>query len=181
MQVVVAVLVAAVGQLGFWALLRAGVFMEALAGGALFWSLAFPSWIAAGRRWWRTSATPDVALALTLILMTAASFYASGGLSDGAYCSGYALEYHRDCWISPASQNAFSWAGMFNVPVALIAAALATIRTRGLRIATELADAGIEKTPGPKPVTAFAMAAVILAVALVVLVLLIVANAGGPR
>ena len=84
---VVAVLVAAVGQLGFWALLRAGVFMEALAGGALFWSLAFPSWIAAGRRWWRTSATPDVALALTLILMTAASFYASGGLSDGAYCS----------------------------------------------------------------------------------------------
>ncbi len=181
MQAVVAVMVAVVGQLGFWALLRAGVFMEALAGGALFWSFAFPSWIAAGRRWWRTSATPDVALALALILLTAASFFASDGLSDGAYCSGVSPEPHRGCWLSPASQNAFSWAGMFNAPVALIAAALATLRARALRAAMELAGEDLEKTPGPKPVTAFAIAAIILAVALVVLVLLIVANAGGPR
>src|SRR3954466_15596004 len=89
-------------QLGFWALLRAGAFVEALAGGALFWSLAFPSWIAAGRRWWRTSATPDVALSLMLSLLTAASLFASNGLSDGAYCSGSSPEYHRGCWISPA-------------------------------------------------------------------------------
>ena len=182
MLAVVALMVVVAGQIGFWVLLRAGVFMEALAGGALFWSLAFPSWIAAGQRWWRTSATPDVALSLTIILLTAASFFASGGLSDGAYCGGgVSAEYQHGCWISPASQDAFSWFGIFNVPVALIAAALATMRTRALRIATELASEGAGTKAGPRPVTALVIGAVILGVALVVLVLLIVANAGEIR
>src|SRR5580765_6417080 len=122
---VVALLVIVGGQIGVWALLRGGAFMAALAGGALFWSLAFPSWITAGRRWWRSSATPDVALSLMLSLLTAASFFASNGLSDGAYCSGASPEYQHGCWISPASQDAFWWVGLFNVPVALIATALA--------------------------------------------------------
>jgi hypothetical protein len=181
MLAVAALVMVVAGQIGFWVLLRAGVFMEALAGGALFWSLAFPSWIAAGQRWWRTSATPDVALALTIILLTAASFFASEGLSDGAYCSGVAPEYHHGCWISPASQDAFSWFGIFNVPVASIAAALATARTRALRIATELTGEVSGTKSSPTPVTALVIGAVILGVALVVLVLLIVANAGETR
>ena len=181
MLAVAALLVVVAGQIGFWALLRAGAIMGALAGGALFWSLAFPSWIAAGRRWWRTSATPDVALSLVLTLLTATSFFASNGLSDGAYCSGVSPEYHPGCWISPASQDAFSWVGLFNVPVALIATALATMRTRALRVATELTGEVTGTRSGPTPVTAMVVGAVILGVALVVMVLLIVANAGETR
>src|SRR4051812_32169268 len=95
-------LVAVVGaQLGFWALLRAEVFVGALAGSAVFWSIALTSWTVAARRWWRASATPDVALSLILILITAASFFASQGLSDDAYCGGVAPEHRRDCWMSP--------------------------------------------------------------------------------
>jgi hypothetical protein len=175
---VVALMVIVAGQIGFWALLRGGALMAALAGGALFWSLAFPSWIAAGRRWWRTSATPDVALSLTISLLTAASFFASNGLSDSAYCSGVSPEYHRGCWISTGSQDAFSWVGLFNVPVALIATALATMRTRALRAANEEVTG---TKSGPTPVTALVIAAVILGVALVVMVLLVVANAGETR
>lgn len=167
-----------VGQLGLWALLRAGVFVGALAGSAVFWSVALTSWTAAARRWWRGSATPDVALSLVLILITAASFFASQGLSDDAYCGGVAPEYRRDCWMSPASQDAFFWTGIFDGPIALIAAALATMRARAVRAATELTDEGTGTPPIPKPVTALVVAAVILAVTLVVLVLLIVANAG---
>jgi len=127
------------------------------------------------------AATPDVALSLMLILVTAARFFASDGLSDGAYCSGVSPEYRRGCWISPSSQDAFSWVGMFNAPIALIATALATMRARALRAATELTGDFDATTPGPKPMTAMVIAAVILAVALVALVLLIVANAGGTR
>ena len=181
MLAVVALMVVVAGQIGFWALLRAGVFMEALASGALFWSLAFPSWIAAGRRWWSTSATPDVALSLMLSLLTAASLFASNGLSDGAYCSGGSPEYHRGCWISPASQDAFSWVGLFNAPVALIATALATMRTRALRAAKELSGEVMDTNAGATPATALVIGAVILGVVLVVLVLLIVANAGETR
>jgi hypothetical protein len=176
-----ALLIVVAAQIGLWALLRAGVFIEALAGGALFWSLAFPSWIAARQRWWHGSATPDVALSLTIILLTAASFFASGGLSDGAYCSGFSPRYHQPCWISPTTQDAFSWFGIFNVPIALVATALATVHARALRVATELTAEDTGTKSAPAPVTALVIGAVILGVTLVVLVLLIVANAGDPR
>jgi hypothetical protein len=181
MVAVVALLAVVVAQIGLWALLRAGVFMEALAAGVLFWSLAFPSWVAAGRRWWRSSATPDVALSLTIILLTAASFFASGGLADAAYCGGVSPENDHGCWISPPSQDAFSWFGVLNAPIALIAAALATVRTRALRADTDLTSEVRDTKSGPGPVTPLVIGAVIVSVALVVLVLLIIANAGRTR
>jgi hypothetical protein len=167
-------------QVAVWALFHAGVLTGALAANAVFWCLAFPSWTIAARRWWRSSATPDLALALTLILVTAGCFYLAQGLSDGAYCAGVVPD-QRGCWMSPAARDAFLCVGLTNVPVAAIAAALATMRTRALRdAAAARADAG-DKTPGPKPVTTLVIAAVILGVALVAFAVLIVANAGPPR
>jgi hypothetical protein len=180
MVVALALVIVVAAQVAAWAFFRAGSIPAALAANTLFWLLAAPSWTVAGRHWWRTSATPDLALALTLILSTAASFYVAQGLSDAAYCSGITVD-QPGCWLSPASRDAFLWVGFSNLPVALVAAALATIRTRALRVAAEArADAG-DKTPGPKPVTALVIAAVILGVALVAFAALIVANAGPAR
>jgi len=88
MPAVAALLVVLTAQAGFWALLHIGAFLAALITNALFWCLAFPAWTAAGRRWWRMSATPEIALCLSMLLLTAACFYVAEGLSDAAYCSG---------------------------------------------------------------------------------------------
>jgi hypothetical protein len=172
-----------VAEVALWALVRGGARMTALVASGVFWCLAFPGWTIAGRRWWKASATPDVVLGLTLILMTAACFYAGQGLSDAAYCgSGVYPDRRSACWMSAASQEALVWIGLLNVPVALIAAALATMRTRALRFASE---AAVESTSngagvGPKPVTALVIAAAILGVALVAFALLLFANIGPP-
>jgi hypothetical protein len=180
MVVALALVIVLVAQVASWAFFRAGSVPAALTAIAIFWCLAAPVWTIAARRWWRTSATPDLALALTLILATAASFYLAQGLSDAAYCSDITPD-QPGCWLSPAARDAFLWMGFTNLPIALIAAALATMRTRAVRAAAEArADAG-DKTPGPKPVTALVIAAVILSVTLVAFAVLIVANAGPPR
>jgi len=180
MVAVFALAIVLVCQVAFWSLFRAGNLTAALSANAGFWCLAFPFWTVAARRWWRSSATPDLALALMLILATAGSFYLAQGLSDAAYCAEVVPD-QRGCWLSPAARDAFLWLGLTNLPVALVAAALATMRTRALRATAEArADAG-DKTPGPKPVTALVIAAVILSVALVAFAVLIVANAGPPR
>jgi|KBSMisStaDraftv2_1062788.scaffolds.fasta_scaffold627162_2 hypothetical protein len=70
---------------------------------------------------------------------------------------------------------------MFSVPVALIAAALATSRTRALRAVTGADGVSAEGTTGPKPATALLIAAVVLAVALAGFAVMIVANVGPPR
>jgi hypothetical protein len=170
-----------VAEVALWALARGGAPKVALVASGVFWCLAFPAWTIAGRRWWKTSATPDVALALTLILMTAACFYAGQGLSDAAYCgSGVYPDSRSGCWISTASQEALVQIGLLNVPVALIAAALATMRTRALRVASEAAGELPAAGVGPKPVTALVIAAVILGVALVAFALLLFADIGPP-
>jgi hypothetical protein len=180
MVAVLALAIVLAAQVAVWALFCAGNLHGALGANAVFWCLAFPFWTVAARRWWRSSATPDLSLALMLILATAGSFYLAQGLSDAAYCAG-ADPDQPGCWLSPAARDAFVWLGLTNLPVALVAAALATMRTRSLRAAVQArADAG-DKTPGPKPVTALVIAAVILGVALVAFAVLIVANAGPPR
>jgi len=180
MVAVLALVIVLVAQVAFWALFRAGNLPGALGANLVFWCAAFPFWTVVARRWWRTSATPDLALSLTLILVTAGAFFLAQGLSDAAYCTG-AVPDQRGCWLSPAVRDAFLWVGLTNLPVAAVAAALATMRTRALRVLAEArADAG-DKTPGPKPVTALVIAAVILSVALVAFAVLIVANAGPPR
>lgn len=180
MVAVFALAIVLVAQVAFWALFRAGTFAAAMSTNAVFWCLAFPFWTVAARRWWRSSATPDLALALTLILTSAGSFYLAQGLSDAAYCA-EVISGQPGCWLSPAARDAFVWVGLTNLPVALVAAALATMRTRALRAVVQArADAG-DKTPGPRPVTALVIAAVILSVALVAFAVLIVANAGPPR
>ena len=178
MQVVVALVVVLAGQLGFWALLHARFFLGALVANALFWCVAFPAWTIAARRWWRTAATVDVALCLTLILVIAASFYMADGLPDAAYCSGVFVPRNDTCWLSTASQDAFFWVGLFSLPPSLIAAALATMRARALRASTEVGGDVAGTNTGPNPVTAAVIAAVILGAALVVFASLIVVNAG---
>jgi hypothetical protein len=154
MPAALALLVVLASQLGFWALLRAGFFLSALGANVLFWCFAFPGWVVAGQRWWRTSATPDVMLAFLTLALAAFSFrLASDDLSE-------------------ATQNAWFWLAMFQIPVALIAATLATQRTRALRRGMGT---------GPKPMTALIIAAAILSVALAVFAVLILGNVGGPH
>ena len=164
MPAVAALLVVLVSQLGFWALLDAGVFLGALGANVLFWCAAFPAWTVAGRRWWRTTATPDVALALTLIALTIAAFW---------------LASQEE---SEASRDAFGWVGFFDVPLALVATILATLRARALRRATDISGAvAADASLGPKPGTVAAVATVVIALALVVFALLIAVNIRGPR
>jgi len=181
MQAGVALALVLAAQVAFWSLFRADSPVAALVGNGIFWCLAFPFWTVAARRWWRTSATPDLALGLTLILVTAGCFYLAQGLSDAAYCPGITTAHQGGCWMPPPARDAFLWVGLMNVPVALIAAALATMRTRALRGAADPRAAADDKTPGPKPVTALVIAAVILGVALVAFAVLIVANSGPAR
>jgi hypothetical protein len=63
----------------------------------------------------------------------------------------------------------------------LAAQALATMRTRALRGPADARGAAYDQTPGPRPVTALVISAVILGVALVAFAVLIVANSGPPR
>ncbi len=154
MQAALTLLVVLLSQLAFWALLRAGFFATALGANVVFWCAAFPAWTAAAGRWWRGSATVDTLLALLLIGMAAIGFAFAG--AD----------------LPAATQNAWFWVGMFEVPVALIAATLATLRTRALRRAPG---------SGPRPMTALIIAAVILSVALAVFAFLVLVNVGGPR
>lgn len=181
MQAVVGLALVLAAQVAFWSLFRAGSFVPALAGNGVFWCLGFPFWTAAARRWWRTSATPDLALGLTLILVTAGCFYLAQGLADAAYCAGITTAPQPGCWMPPPARDAFLCVGLMNLPVALIAAALATMRTRALRGPADARGAGDDDTPGPKPVTALVIAAVILGVALVAFAVLIVANSAPPR
>ena len=147
-------LVVVLSQLAFWAVLREGFFVTALGANVIFWCAAFPAWTAAGRRWWRRSATVDTLLALLLIGMAAIAFALAA--AD----------------LSAATQNAWFWVGMFEVPVALIAATLATLRSRALRRASG---------SGPRPMTALILAAIVLSVALAVFAFLVLVNVGGPR
>jgi hypothetical protein len=181
MYAAVALALVLAAQVACWWLFRAGSFVAALVSNGLFWCVAFPFWTVAARRWWRTSVTPDLALALALILVTAGCFYLAQGLADAAYCTGLATMNQRGCWMPPPARDAFLWVGLMNVPVALIAAALATLRTRALRGPAEARGVGADRTPGPKPVTALVIAAVILGVALVAFAVLIVANSGPVR
>jgi hypothetical protein len=174
-MVVVALLAVLAGQLGFWTLLHAGLFWGALGANTVFWCAAFPAWTVAGRRWWRKSATPDIVLCLSIALLSVACFYAAEGLADAAYCGLVYADRNNSCWMSPASRNAFLWTGMFALPVSLIAAALATLRSRAIRATPEA------PATGPKPITAAVIAAAIFAAALVVFATLIVANASPPR
>ena len=164
MPAVAALLVVLASQLGFWALLDAGVFLGALAANVIFWCAAFPAWTVAGRRWWRTTSMPDVSLALTLIALTIVAFWrASQDESD-------------------ASRDAFVWVGFFDVPLALVATILATLRARAVRRATDLSGAvAAGASLGPKPGTVAAVATVVIALALVVFALLIAVNIRGPR
>jgi len=70
---------------------------------------------------------------------------------------------------------------MFNVPVALIAAALATLRARALLAVTGRGGAPVDGATGPKPATALLIAALVLALALAGFAVMIVANVGPPR
>lgn len=147
----VPLLVVLLSQLGFWALLRAGFFLTALAINVVFWCAAFPLWTAVARRRWRTSVTPDVALVLVLIALTIFAFLsAAKELTETGV--------------------AWGWVGLFNVPVSLIAATLTTIRA-----ARRAAGAA-----GPTPVTALIITAVILALALAVFAILIFSHGIGP-
>jgi len=162
-QAALGLLIVLLSQLGFWATLRAGSFLGALAANVIFWCLAFPAWTAAGRRWWRTSATPDALLALLLIGLTAVSFaLAQSDLTEKA-------------------RNAWGWVGMSGVAVGLVATLLATLRARALRGAAHATEDDAETALGPKPVTVLVIAAVILALALAVFAWLIAANVHGPR
>jgi hypothetical protein len=153
-QAALTLLVVVLSQLAFWALLRAGFFVTALGANVVFWCAAFPAWIAAGRRWWTSAAAVDTLLAFMLIATAAIGFAFAG--AD----------------LPAATQNAWFWVGMFEVPVALIAATLATLRTRALRRAA---------ASGPRPMTALIIAAVILSVALAVFAFLVLVNVGGSR
>jgi hypothetical protein len=181
MPAVAALLVVLAAQAGVWALLRARFFVGALVVYALFWCLAFPAWTAAGRRWWRLSAGPEITLCLTMLLLTAASFYVSEGMADAAYCNPIYVEAPRSCWLTVASRDAFLWIGLFGVPVALIAAALATLRTRAIRVAIDTGVVSGDGASGPKPATALVIAAIVLMLALAGFAFLIVANIGPPR
>jgi hypothetical protein len=153
-QAALTLLSVVLSQLAFWALLRAGFFVTALAANVVFWCAAFPAWTAAGRRWWRSSATVDTLLAFMLIGMAAIGFAFAGADPPAA------------------TQTAWFWVGMFEVPVALIAATLATLRARALRRGHR---------SGPRPMTALIIAAVILSAALAVFAFLVLANVGAPR
>ena len=87
MNAPVALLVVLLSQLVFWALLRAGFFLTALGANVVFWCVAFPAWTEAGRRWWKTSVTPDVALVLMLIALTVCAFLAAARGADGGGAS----------------------------------------------------------------------------------------------
>lgn len=164
MPAVAALLVVLVSQLGFFALLDAGVFLGALGANVLFWCAAFPAWTIAGRRWWRTTATPDVSLALTLIALTVVAFWLASQET------------------SEADRDAFGWVGFFDVPLALVATILATLRARAVRRATDFSGAvAANASLGPKPATVAAVATVVIALALVVFALLIAVNIRGPR
>jgi hypothetical protein len=165
MPVAVALVVVLLSQVGFWLLLYTHFFLSALVANALFWCVAFPAWASAGRRWWRTSATPDVSLALLLTAMTVASFW---------------LLSQR--FADEASEDAWGWLGFFGVPLALAATVFATLRVRAVRRATGFdgtvaADAKL----GPRPATVAVIAAVIIALALVVFALLLAVSIGGPH
>lgn len=162
MQAALALLVVLLSQLGFWATLRAGSFLGALGGNIVFWCLAFPAWTAAGRRWWRTSATPDVLLALLVIGLTAVAF----ALAQGD--------------VAEKTRQASGWVGMSGVPVGLVATLLATLRARALRRGAAGARHG-DSEVGPKPLTVLLIAAVILALALAVFAWLIATNVRAPR
>lgn len=164
MPAVVALLLVLASQLGFWALLYAGAFLAALGANVLFWCAAFPAWAVAGRRWWPTTPTPDVALALLFIALTVGSFWlAQQGLSE-------------------AAGNAWGWVGFFGVPLALVATVFATLRVRAVRRATDFSGAVVGNAGvGPKPATVAIVAAVVIAVALAVFAVLIAVNMGGPR
>jgi hypothetical protein len=181
MQAALALALVLGAQAAFWSLFRTGNFAAALISNGVFWCAAFPFWTVAARRWWPASATPDIALALTLILVTAGCFYLAQGLSDAAYCSGITTAPQRGCWMPPSARDASLWVGLLNVPVALVAAALATLRTRALRLAVDARGAAGDRTPGPRPVIALVIAAVILGLALVAFAVLIVANSGPAR
>ena len=155
--------------------------MTALLAYTLFWCLAFPAWTATGRRWWRMSAGPDIALCLMMLLLMAGSFYVSEGMADAAYCNPVYVEAPHSCWLTIASREAFLWIGMFGVPVALIAAALATLRTRAIRVAIDTGIASGGNASGPKPATALVIAAIVLMLALAGFAILIVADIGPPR
>ena len=163
MQAALALLAVLLWQLAFWALLRAGHFLGALGANVVFWCAAFPAWAVAARRWWRTSATPDVTFALVLSVLTAvAFFYAQSDLSE-------------------AARNAWGWVGFSGVPVALIAALFATLRARALRRARDATGAIADADLGPKPVTVLVIAALILVVALAGFAVLIAVTIPGPR
>jgi hypothetical protein len=151
MHAPVALVVVLLSELVFWALLRAGFFLTALGANVVFWCVAFPAWTEAGRRWWKTSVTPDMALVLTLVVLTVGAFLA-------------AARELTDIGI------AWGWVGLFNVPVSLIATTLATMRASRRARAAE----------GPKPVTALIITAVVLALALAVFAILIFSNGIGP-
>lgn len=151
MAAAVPLLVVLLSQLGFWALLRAGFFLTALGINVVFWCAAFPAWTEAGRRRWRTSLAPDVALVVLLIALTVFAFVtAAQELTETGV--------------------AWGWVGLFNVPVTLIATTLASIRAA--RRATG-AD-------GPRPMTALLLTAVVLALALAVFAILIFSHGIGP-
>jgi len=163
MQPALALLIVLLWQTAFWVLLRTGHFLGALGANVVFWCAAFPMWAAAGRRWWRTSATPDVTFALVLSVLTAvAFFYAQGDLSE-------------------AARHAWGWVGFSGVPVALIAALFATLRARALRRARDAVGAIADTEVGPKPVTVLVISALILVVVLGAAAVLIAVSVPGPR
>jgi hypothetical protein len=164
MAAFVALLVVVLSQVGFWALLRAGVFLGALCANVVFWCAAFPASTVAERRWWRMSAAPDVSLALLLIAMTVGSFWLVEQTA------------------SEASRNAWGWVGFFGVPLALIATVFATLRVRAVRRVADFTGAVASgANVGPRPGTVAIIAAVFLLIALLVFALLIAVNIGGPR
>ena len=122
--------------------------------------------MAAPRGWqprWRTSATPDLTLALILSALTAVAFiYAQSDVSE-------------------ATRHAWGWLGFSGVPVALIAALFATLRARALRRARDATGAIADADLGPKPVTVLVIAALILVVALAGVAVLIAVTIPGPR
>jgi cytochrome bd-type quinol oxidase subunit 2 len=151
MNAPVALLVVLLSQLAFWALLRAGFFLTALGANVVFWCAAFPAWTEAGRRRWKTSVTPDVALVLMLIALTVCAFLAAANeLTETGV--------------------AWGWVGLFNVPVSLIAATLATLR----------ASRRASGADGLKPMTAVIITAVVLALALAGVAILIFSTGIGP-
>jgi len=163
MQAALALLGVLLWQLAFWLLLRSGSFLGALGANVVFWCAAFPAWAAAARRWWRTSATPDLTLALILSALTAVAFiYAQSDVSE-------------------ATRHAWGWLGFSGVPVALIAALFATLRARALRRARDATGAIADADLGPKPVTVLVIAALILVVALAGVAVLIAVTIPGPR